>query len=217
MELTSLLASALTDLVSNAISSASSSSNPPALLPGGFNDVSTLPLPIVPPSVSPTAVHSGSSVNIPFQQEYYGLTGGETGHASTTVPELSNVRDIIRYYQLCELVELEAVIFPSAGAYKTPLTVDLLWTPADVLAGAVVLSKPGAVRFTIGGLNITNSGALPCPLQYVNRVIKSPVSYTNSPRLNVVFHKVPDHRPNTGTSGSLVIRGVLKCSVPTVF
>lgn len=211
----------LTPLIINAVTSAMAKDPAPSTQSSDHttstNVVSTLPLPVVPTSVSPRPSHSLGSVNIPFQVEYYGLTGQEKGHISTTLPEITLIKNIINYYQHAEVVELEAVLFSGSRSYEEPVTIDLLWSPADVVAGSSILSKPGAVRFTIGGLNLADSGRLPCPLQYINRVIKSPISYSNSPRLNVVFHPVPASKINTGTSGSLIIRGIIKCSTPTVF
>lgn len=222
-------ASAIPSVV-NAFSSAkpsqsnSSSSHPLDMQPMPSTDsvlLSSQPLPPAPPPpLGSTLGKSSNRLIIPFQRLYYDLTGTETDSNSVTVQSLTNVASIIKGYRDAYIVQLEAIVFPSAPSLKIPVTVDLCWTTADVtVSGANVLATPSSARITIGGLALMHQATLPCDLGYINPIIKSPIPYTNHPRLNIYFHTNPDavaEGSKAKTKASVIIRGSISVSHPLV-
>lgn len=175
----------------------------------------------LPPAPTPTPSTTISQrvpgVDIPFQHLFYDLTGSESGHTSITIPTIPSVACFSKFFRDVSLLRLEAAIYSSYPAYTTPVTVDLAWTPANVTLGSDVLHSPGGVRFTVGGLNITDSGILPCNLSYMNPIIKSPVPYDNHPRLNVRFHLHKKTSAQAPIAATIIIRGVAHCAHPTIY
>lgn len=171
-----------------------------------------------PPPLGSSTPRSGSSVTIPFQYFAAGLTGTEQKIYTITANSLDVITRHTKYYRDAELTHLEAVVFPKAESYKIPVTVDLVWTPADVtMAFGDVMKTPGSARITAGGLNLVNHGVLPCDLNYVNPIIKCPIPYTNSPRLHVDFHQskdAVDEGLKAKEKASVYIRGTIRLSHP---
>lgn len=205
----------IADKISNHFAGQTTESASHASQPHTPGNIPSLP---VPRNTTPLATLSGGPrLEIPFQQEWYGLTGTETGAASTTISALSNVKSIIKYYQNATLVHVEAAIFAYAPSVEKPLTVELAWTPAHVTVGSDgILDVPGGCIFTVGGLNVTNGGILTAPLHQLNPIIKSPIPYDNQPRINAKFHPIYDKVQNKRTA-ALVIRGIILVDTPTVY
>lgn len=203
------------DKVSSYLATPRSENAPAAALPHTPGNIPSMP---VPRDTSKVQVpHRGPRLEIPFQQEWYGLTGTETGTASTTISELSNVKNIINFYENATLIQLEAVIFAYAPSVDKSLTVELAWTPANLTLGnKAILGTPGGCVFTVGGLNVTNGGILDAPLHHLNPVIKSPIPYDNQPRLNIKFHQVHTSVQNR-RSAAVIIRGVVAVDTPTIY
>lgn len=212
----STAANAITNKITNPTTQSSSSSEL-VVHPAPVNHVEPLSLPLAPSPHLPRPQTANPSVTIPFQFQWYGLTGQEKGHTSITITEISIVKEITKFYRDVTLSHLEAVIFAGSRSYSEPVTIELCWTPATNAISSNILDHPGAIRFCVGGLNLTNSGVLPCDLNYINPIVKSPISYDNAPRLNVHFNQNEGSKINTGTSGSLIIRGSLNCSVPSIY
>lgn len=202
------------DKVSSRFASARSEGPTTAAQPHTPSDIPTMPVPRDTTPVQSTS--TGPRLEIPFQQEWYGLTGTETGVASTTISELARVRDIIKFYQNATLVQVEAVVFAYAPSVDKSLTVELAWTPANTIAGTDMLNVPGGCVFTVGGLNVTNGGLLPAPLHQLNPIIKSPIPYDNQPRLNIKFHQVHTSVQNKRTA-AVVIRGIVAVDTPAIY
>lgn len=197
------------DKVFTALTPKSTSSPSPTMLPSDVNHVDPLPLPVqqVSPPPTKTVTPALSSVKIPFQHLYYDITGAEKGTTSITVAEIAPVKSLTKFYRVAQLSDVEAVIFAGAPSVTTPVTIDLVWTTADITSTDPI-TTPGGVRFTIGGLNVTNSGQLPCPLHLINPIIKSPVAFHDSPRLCAKFH-ASHSKTTTDKSATIVIRGSL--------
>lgn len=205
----------IADKVSSAVAGSRSEGTTPASQPHTPGNIPTMP---IPRNTTPVETHSsGPRLVVPFQQEWYGLTGTETGTASITISELSSVKDIIKFYQNATLVEVEAAVFAYAPSVDKPLTVELAWTPANVTVGSnAVLGVPGGCVFTVGGLNVTNGGLLPAPLHQLNPIVKSPIPYDNQPRLNIKFHQIYTTVQNKRTA-AVVIRGSIAVDTPTIY
>lgn len=175
------------------------------------------PLPLGPtPSAPRNHPRMSPGVIIPFQAVVANFTGGISESYTKTLPSINVISTIIKPYRDVTLLDLEAVVYPSAESYKHPLTIDIAWTPADVtVTGNSILSTPGSARITCGGLNLLNQGVVLCDLSHINCIVKSPIPYTNTPRLNYLPHKSNDV-PATATTdtATLVIRGNLHCMHP---
>lgn len=205
----------IADKIGSRLTTPSSESNPASNQPHTPGSIPTMPIPRNTTPVQSTS--SGARLELPFQHEWYGLTGTETGTASVTISEINSVRDIIKYFQNATLLEVEAVIYAYAPSVAKPLSVELAWTPANVVVGeGSILAVPGGCVFTVGGLNVSNGGILSAPLQQLNPIVKSPIPYDNQPRLNVKFHQIHTTIQNKRTA-SLLIRGVIAVDTPTVY
>ncbi|APG77678.1 hypothetical protein [Hubei macula-like virus 2] len=172
------------------------------------------PAPSTPSHIS--SFPSSSSVKVPFQYVWFGLDGTESKNASITIPEIPSVKKIIAFFRDAKLVNLEAAVYPHFDCLEKPITVDLMWSPSDTVPSGSILNCPGAVCFTVGGQFLSQSGILPCDLNFMNPIIKSPIPYTNHPRLNAKFYKnqteLQSHRKAT-----IIIRGIIACAHPTVY
>lgn len=175
------------------------------------------PAPTIAPSTQQMQRTPG--LTIPFQFLFYDLDGTESKTTSKTVADIDTVKAITQLYRDATLSSLEAVIYPSAAAIKDPVTVDLLWTSANVTFGEgdSVIKSPTSVRFTVGGLAITQQGVLPCDLSFVNPIIKSPVPYTNHPVLHASFHQSGPQETKNKTRATIFIRGNIKVSHPIIY
>nr|WBM81660.1 MAG: coat protein [Myotis brandtii tymo-like virus 1] len=171
-----------------------------------------------PPPIGSSLGHDRSGVTIPFQFWAAGLRGTEKNIYTVTVNSLDVITRHTKYYRDAQLTHLEAVVYPTSNSYKIPVTVDLVWTPADVtLSTGEVMKTPGSAKITVGGLNLVNHGVLACDLGYVNPILKSPIPYTNSPRLNIDFHQSPEavaEGTRSTEKGDVYIRGVVRLSHP---
>lgn len=231
-EILPLLATAASTIPSVVNAFSSSKPSPPSSSNSAPLDMQPLPSsdsvvlssqslpPAPPPPLGSSLGHSPNRLIIPFQRLYFDLTGTESKSNSVTVQSLPNVASIIKGYRDAYIVNLEAVVFPSAPSLKIPVTVDLCWTTADVTVdGTNVLATPSSARITIGGLALMHQATLPCDLGYINPIIKSPIPYTNHPRLNIFFHQNPDavnEGVNAKTKASVIIRGSVSVSHPLV-
>lgn len=204
----------IADKIGSHFTNSASQSSADADQPHSPSNIPTLP---IPRNTTPVQTRSsGPRLRIPFQKEWHALTGTETGNVSVKICELSCVKDIIKYYQNATLLEVEAVVFAYAPSVAKPLTVELAWTPANITVEGDILAVPGGCVFTVGGLNVTNGGLLPAPLQQLNPVVKSPIPYDNQPRLNAKFHQIHTTVQNKRTA-AIVIRGVLEVDTPTIY
>lgn len=181
--------------------------------------LSTEPLPQAPqPPIGSSLVRSPDSLEFPFQyvvDQFNGSTEVFLFNTPSSSPAISNLTKFVRD---AYLTHIEAVVYPSALSLKVPITIDLAWTPADLnIVKSNVLAVPSSSRFTIGGLSILHSGSLPCDLAYINPIVKSPIPYTNSPKLYYQVYTNPD-AANTSNivKATLVVRGRISLSHPTI-
>ncbi|AAW65471.1 coat protein [Dulcamara mottle virus] len=117
-------------------------------------------------------------------------------------------------YRRAKLVELFLTITPTQLAIDNPVTVDVVWVPANSTATpSKILSVYGGQRFLIGG-TLTTSQVIrvPCNLQSVNAMIKDSTIYTDSPKL-LVYSPVAKGSPKT-PSATVQIAGQILLSAP---
>lgn len=182
----------------------------------------SLPSQALPPAPAPplgsSSSNHGPSVRVPFQHLVSTLNGQESGAYTVTVASLETLTRQTKFYRDAVLESLEVVVFPQFGAYKIPVSVSLVWTPSDIsLAYDDILKTPGSTCITLGGLNLVNHGVLTCDLGYVNRIIKCPIPYTNTPRLTIGYFQNPDavaEKTAATRKGSIFVRGVISLAHP---
>lgn len=222
-------ATALTELLApkviDALKPASSPDSPlpassPPMVPGSLPGddrvvLSTQSLPPnPPPPLGSSLGRSSSVVRFPFQDKILDVSGKERLNYSQLVSSCAPVKRHIHYFRDAWVSELEAVVFPSALSLKTPVTVDLCWTGADIApSGENVLATPASARLTIGGLALLHQGILPADLGHINPIIKSPIPYSNTPRLSIYTFANPDVSDDQSRA-TVYIRGIIHCSHP---
>lgn len=172
------------------------------------------PLPLSTPKTPPRGPNTG--VIVPFQIRLQDFSGSIPDSYTYTIAGLNDIKTLIKPFRDAVLLSLEAVVFPLAPAYKNPVTIDVAFTPADVtVANKQIISTPGSARLTCGGLHLLQSGVVPCDLGYINSIIKSPIPYSNSPRINFRCHQNPDvATTSTITLACLCVRGRLHLMHP---
>lgn len=144
-----------------------------------------------PPPLGSSTPRHRNCVVIPFQHLASTLNGQEKNIYTVAISSIDSITRHTKYYRDAMLEDLEVVVFPLANSYKVPVSVAMVWTPADVtLATNDVMKTPGSALITVGGLNLVNHGVLACDLNYTNRIIKCPIPYSNTPRLNIDFKPV---------------------------
>lgn len=175
--------------------------------------LSTQPLPSAPTPVSRSPL--GDSVVIPFQFLLFELDGTQNASKTYSYSEITPLKNIITPYRDAVLSHLDAVVYPTALAYSIPTTVDLAWTTDDVkVTENKVLATPGAAKVTVGGVNLLNSAIVSCDLNYINPIVKSPITYSNLPRINIKCYKSNAQATAGNVTASIIVRGSVRCSHP---
>lgn len=185
--------------------------NPPAIASTPFP---TMPLPTNSSKLPQTGNQSG--VIIPFQFDVDTLNVAADSHTSYLLTENENIKSILQYYRDATLVELCLVAFPGNEAYDHPVTLDFVWTPSYKIIVDSHLSTVGGVRTVIGKDSTAQAYTLPCDLNHINPVIKSPIKYDDTPRLNSRCFKSTMHKQGERTV-TLVLRGSVRVSNPTTY
>nr|AOF41059.1 polyprotein [Fig fleck-associated virus 2] len=202
--------------------SALNASNPDStVLPGAVPEARLVQPPQLPPP--PSASSKGSSTrlatDLPFQFNFYDVTGTETGSTTLDISSKDVVLKLLGPYRHGVLLSLEAVIMPSANAAKYPQTLDAVWSTADhIISASEILATYGGQRLTWGEASMNAALNLPADLSHLNPVIKDSTTYKDTPRLNLRFYQNPDSVSlgiNAPISGSVIVRGVLRLSSPT--
>lgn len=167
-------------------------------------------------------VRSGAlSIEMPFQFNFYDLTGTESKSTSLDLAGKDVITNLIAPYRHARLTHLEAVIFPTAASLKYPQTVDAVWTPHNTtISDNKIMATYGSQRITVGGpFNVNSNSTLPADLALLNPVLKDSVTYVDTPRLCIRFHQNSDSMAlgiKAPIAASIFIRGKLMLSSPTV-
>lgn len=180
--------------------------------------LSSQSLPPNPPAPLGSSLGRSSSVTtFPFQDKILDCnhfkSASSTLFFSQLVSNCKPVKRHILYFRDAWVSNLEAVVFPNAVSFKYPITIDLAWTTADISPSAnQVLATPASARITAGGLSLLHQGVLPADLGHLNPIVKSPIPYSNTPRLTISILEGSD---DPGSSQAVVyIRGIIHASHP---
>jgi hypothetical protein len=120
-------------------------------------------------------------------------------------------------YAAC--TELSVTLMPTHSSIKYPVTVELLWAPANSNVDQRIMNAYGSTRLVAGSItNPSGHLTLPCNLASVNTWVRAPLAFINNPKLFVNFFQNSDS-VSLGTkapiSASLFIKGKLQLSLPT--
>lgn len=174
--------------------------------------------PPVPPSQNPLSSSSTPpGIVIPFQH-FLHTYKGEEKFFSLPVLSIPGIADSIALGRVATLLEIEVLIFPNFKSSKYPSTVLAAWTPNYLTPTAAnVCSVYGAQQITFGGSYHFGTFTVPCDLRMVNSVIKSPVSFTDNPRLSLFFPKNADAQGNTVSICDVFVRGKVEITYGNMF
>lgn len=169
-----------------------------------------------PPPLGSSLGRSASVVQFPFQAKVAiansNPNNSKQHFSSHLIQTLDSVKRHTAYFRDAWVSSLEAVVFPSAVSLKEPVTIDLAWTAGDFTPKSdELLAVPASARLTVGGLSILHQGILPADLGHISPIVKSPIPYTNTPRLTV---QVQSGGTPTSDQAVVYVRGTLHCSHP---
>lgn len=188
------------------------------------NHVASSQLHNVPESspLASSALNGGESqpgLNIPFQFALHNHMGEHHFHTHF-VAVYHNILEFTKFGRVCQFSQLECVVLPDQHCVEVPITIDVAWTPNDVIpTQTTILSYPGAARLTAGGPVAFAPFVVPCPFESVNRVIKSSIPYGDTPRLS--FNCWLNTSANTkfkygNILATVLLRGALRVSHPAI-
>nr|WCR76256.1 polyprotein [Medicago sativa marafivirus 1] len=169
----------------------------------------------------PTEVSTSSlSIELPFQWDFFDLTGTETKSASLSIAGSTHITSLLPQYRYARLLQLELVVFPMSISMKYPQTVDVVWSTADqTITEDKIMATYGSQRISVGGpLNMSSHSILPANLSQLNPVVKDSVTYNDTPRINVRFFENADCKAlgiSAPVCASLFIRGKIRLSSPS--
>lgn len=165
------------------------------------------------PSPIPIPLQTGTSVVVPFSSYFMTLRPDQEVVTSQALSSLSQIAKIIAAWRDASVLFAEAVIFPNANAAAYPTTAELAWTPNDLVPSAAnIHNYPLYSSYTVGTYNLGTASTLPLDLSLINPVIKSPIPYTNGPRLTGLCPLV--NKDQVYKTGSVLVRGRLILSNP---
>nr|WCR76259.1 polyprotein [Alfalfa virus F] len=178
------------------------------------------PLPSPARQLSTPVSASPLSIELPFQWNYFDLTGTETKSSSLSIAASTHITELLPQYRYAKLINLELVVFPMAISMKYPQTVDVVWCTADqTITDGKIMATYGSQRISVGGpLNMSSHSILPANLSSLNPVVKDSVTYNDTPKICVRFYENADCKDlgiKAPICASLFIRGNIQLSSPT--
>nr|UBZ25923.1 polyprotein [Nectarine marafivirus M] len=155
------------------------------------------------------------SVDYPFQWVVATYDGEAAKNISDDLSGSSTLAKITANYRHAELLSAELEVVPLASAFSKPITLSVVWTVASITpATQTETSYYGGRLVTVGGpVLLSSTTKFPADLSRMNPVIKSSVSYRDTPRISYTVYA------NGGTAGThlctILIRGILRLSGPS--
>nr|UBJ25997.1 putative coat protein [Sichuan mosquito tymo-like virus] len=178
-----------------------------------------VPNPTLP--TAPTAHHGQQlqhGIVLPFQHFLHRHTGNHK-FISLDVAAIPALTAATKFSRIAKLTELEIVIFPGQKALTLPATITACWTPNTVQPDMYsTVSVYGSQMVTFGGSYHVGAFVIPCDLSAMNPIIKSPLSYNDTPRLslNCWLQTEATKISNTVSLADIYIRGKILCSHPAL-
>nr|QHA33699.1 coat protein [Gengado virus] len=154
---------------------------------------------------------------VPFQS-FIHRHKGDHKFISLTLESVPFIASQLNLSQVVEVLEAEICIFPTQNALTTPATIAVAWTPANLAPDVYSVSSVyGAQQVSFGGSYHLNGFTIPCDLTAMNPIIKSPVSFNNTPRFSINCWLNPAATRNSiGSLADIYVRGKLRLSVPSL-
>jgi len=163
----------------------------------------------------------GPGMIFPFQTKLWDHKG-EQKLISSGINSVTVVSDLMAMTRYAVLKSLEVVFFPAQATLSIPCAFDVVWTPNEVVpATTEILSYTNSTRVVLGGATCLGSVVVPCDFNLVNPVIKSPLSFSNYPRLsvncwlNTTANDANANKAYSATIATIIIRGELFLSQPS--
>nr|AVW89221.1 coat protein [Passion fruit yellow mosaic virus]USH10132.1 CP [Passion fruit yellow mosaic virus] len=152
-------------------------------------------------------------IKLPFQTKLASLGTTEVSD-SISVAANAAVSSLATPYRHARLTSLVATIHPNHLSPSNPTTVSLVWVPFNSTATASdILNVFGGQSFCIGGaVNSLATISVPCNLTNVNPVIKSSVTFTDTPKL--LLHSTVGPSPPASPTCALTISGTIELHSP---
>lgn len=169
------------------------------------------------PPCSTIFSHAEHSFVVPFSRNIFDATGKHQ-HLSYGVASVKPLSEIIKSAQLATLEHLELAIYPAQHSGDYGVTADVLWTTNDIVPTTTEFFEyPGSTRATFSGTPASGPYVIPCDFARINRIVKSPVSFTNAPRINVNvwLNTSATKVNNTNILASFILRGSVRLSYPS--
>lgn len=175
-----------------------------------------LPDPALPPSPSsPTS--SAPGLILPFQFLVHKYTGDQK-FISNTITSFSDIKTLCSPYRLAQFVELELYVAPSMDAMSIAGTITASWTPDYLVPDLYnLMAVYGAQTITFGGSYHTGAFTVPCDLKSVNPLAKSPLTFSDIPRINFnCFLQKDATKVGNKILAFIYLRGKVLCSYPSL-
>lgn len=164
-------------------------------------------------AIIPTSGPNPPTISYSFQIQIASL-GTADAADSISIASNSSLASRTAFYRSAELTDLRAIIHPTGIAPAYPTTVSLLWCPSNSTASTSdILNVYGGQMFCIGGaLQSTTPIEVPCDLTQVNPMIKSSVTYNDTPKL--IYSSTAQATAPTSATCKLTITGTVRLHSP---
>ncbi|ACV53023.1 polyprotein [Blackberry virus S] len=170
-------------------------------------------LPLAPrvAEVSPLHAH----IDYPFQWEVGTYSGDKAAFVSDDLSASKTLKTLTAGYRHAEILSAEVDFVPLAPSFSKPISVGAVWTIASISpASAHEQSYYGGRLLTLGGpVLMSSTTRIPLDVSRINPVIKSSVSYSDTPRISYTVYSAAG-TANTALI-SVIIRGIVRLSGPS--
>nr|AEX10524.1 coat protein [Cassia yellow mosaic-associated virus] len=161
-------------------------------------------------------LQSGSpppTISLPFQVLIASL-GTKDVSDSISIAANAAISALSSCFRHATLSSLRATIHPSAIAVSNPTTVSLVWVPANSTATpSQILNVFGGQTFCVGGaMQSTTPIDVPCNLSNVNPILKSSVTFSDTPKLLLESKTLAS--PPTSPTCTVTISGFVQLHSP---
>jgi len=169
-------------------------------------------------SATPAAPHPAGTVSFPFQQRLGVLaSSGDDLEASITIETLPTIVQRTQLFTHAELSNCEVVVYPDFGCVDCPTSIRMCWSPATVaITFDDILLCPGSTSMLLSSFTAGKIATYPADFSFYNNIIKDPITYANTPRLTFSTRHVKTPVARSEPLCTLVLRGTLVCSKPTI-
>lgn len=174
---------------------------------------SSVPIPSTPSTIS-SSLERDPKLHIPFQLDLWTLSNNTSAGREAIFGAIPEIVNLLAPYRRARVLQLEAVVAPTANVTDGGLTVIVAWVPANSSpVGETALNVPGSQLVTYTGATVSGAPTIvPAPLNALNPMVKDSVAYVDAPKL----HLSQFETGSKGDVGRLVLRGTIEVSSPSI-